>query len=145
MSQNIVTEALTKSATFEVVESSGTEFQLRLIGRITQKQLIYKWLSVLKQLDLAAGAASWTADLSKKYNVRGDRLFYAWRLIFQSEDNIENHYKDIARVIRQAPQPVSREVTEIALPGASANRNMPKRGKGAQNPLRAVVGPAAKR
>jgi len=140
MTEATIYDALKSKAGYEVVRSGCTADQLRVVGRVSPAQTA-NWLEVVRELLAAAQAAPWDVDVSKHYFcVAGTELRYAWRLIFQAEA-IEQYFEAIAAAA-MATQPVSVPQTEIPL-HATANRNQPVRGKGAQPIGKAVVGPAA--
>jgi hypothetical protein len=88
----------------------------------------------------------WKVDISRHYFNRvlqsGPKMFYAWRLIFQA-DRMSDHLDDILGVIRSAPAPAQVELQEYPLPGAGANRNEFRNGRGAGSVDRVPLGPMA--
>ena len=127
---------------FEVVNSTQTPNQIRLIGRIGKDRLS-TWLVVVQHLCKQSGGKTWAADVSKYYFLRADdRLQYGWRIILQGED-IASRLEEIIRVLTTTP-PHRTVVDELPLMGASASRNaLSPGGKGAQGVNRPVVGAAA--
>jgi hypothetical protein len=135
----IITQALNHKAGFEVVTSTPSNDQLRLVGRIPTNN-IGTWLAVLERLLIYAEKAAWNVDLSKQYFMRGTKLLYGWRLIFQAE-GVAQYAEGIAAIISQVPA-VQRQLDEVKLYGG-VDRTKLHEGKGAQPMFKAVVGPAA--
>ena len=133
--------ALGSRAGFETVSETATDQQLRVIGRVSQ-QGMPNWLIVIQQLLLNQEDAPWNVDISKQYFLRGGKVLYGWRLIFQGEE-LESYLDQIIEIVHGSPH-AKRTVDEVPLVGCSPDRNVPKRGKGAQGVLGAVVGPAAR-
>lgn len=131
---------LNQRAGFEVVNQTVTDNQIRVIHRVA-KGGMPNWLMVMDCLIEASESAPWNIDLSKQYFRRASRLIYGWRFILQA-DNIVEHLPDVIAAIQRAPR-ARQIVDEQPLAGASTNRNSLTRGKGAQNPLQARVGPAS--
>lgn len=133
---------------FEVVDAQEQPRQLRLMGRVASDVNIGRnWLLVVhKMLSSSANEANaWKVDASKQYLLHGNRVLYAWRLIFQGE-RLAASYGDIVASITTAPKSNRVEVTEFALPGMRANRNMGGPGKGSAGPIGTIrVGAEAKR
>lgn len=125
---------------FEVVNKSAKDTQIRLMGRVP-KQSMAGWLIIVQRLLLASGAG-WSADISKQYFLRNERVVFGWRVIFQGPE-LETHITAIEQVITNAPR-ARAVVDEVPLVGARASRNEPgNTGKGAQGILKAAVGPMA--
>ena len=131
---------LNQRSGFEVVNETVTDNQVRLIHRVS-KGGMPNWLMVMDCLIDAAEASAWNIDLSKQYFKRNGRLIYGWRFILQAEGVLE-HVPSVIAAVKGAPR-ARQTVEEQPLAGASANRNSLRRGKGAQNPLKARVGPAS--
>lgn len=127
---------------FEAVNQVTGDNQIRMLGRVPN-EMMKAWLVVIHQLLTLSNKSAWSADISKQYFLRGDRVLFAWRVIFQGE-KIQEHLPAIAEVVTNSPRPRN-TVEEQPLVGVSANRNSPKSGKGAQGVLNAVVGPMAVR
>jgi hypothetical protein len=125
---------------FEAVNHTLTDNQVRISARVA-KEGMPNWLLVMDALIDANETAEWNADLSKQYFKRNGRLIYCWRIIFQGA-GISQQLPAITSAIQKAPR-AARIVDEQPLAGASASRNTLRRGKGAQNPLSARVGPAS--
>ena len=109
--------ALTRKSGFQVVQENETPRQLRIMGR----SHVDRWpffLPVIYTLLLQSSKAEipWTCDISKQYIINKDRVLYAWRMIFQSE-NLSSYYGDIAAAITSSPSPSRVEITEQLLPG----------------------------
>lgn len=134
-------DALEKKVGFGVVNVSLTTGQLRIMGRVRQNS-VPTWLLMMERLLVQGASAGWNVDLSKQYLMRGQKLLYGWRVIFQA-DNIVEHLKDITVVVSSVPI-VRRQLDEVPL-HASPNRNALRMGKGAQPTGKAVVGPMALR
>ncbi len=138
-----VMHALAARAGFETVNKQHGPTQLRLIGRV-QRAAVGGWLLVVHRLLQSSGTKGWTADISKQYFLRDNKLVFGWRFILQGE-NIPQHYPAVVQLIASSPR-ARAVVEEQALPGASSGRNAPSlqsRGKGAQSSLNASVGPFA--
>jgi len=126
MMVKVIIEALRNVGGFEVVERTESEYQLRLAGRLMRGHSIDKWLMVIRQLLSACLDSDWKVDISKHYILKSNRVFYSWRLIFQSSQvELQGHYPSINQTIVTTPTPAVRELDEIALPGASSRRNEP--------------------
>ncbi len=117
---------------FEVVETSGADVakgRLRLVGRVPAERRD-AWVLLIHALLIASRADAWSVDVSRMYFVRdtpgGPKLFYTWRLIFQSEGNLLAHVPAICQVIARAPRPTPPPVDEVDLPGAPPERNSRK-------------------
>lgn len=133
-------KSLNRKAGLETVSNSSTPNQIRLIGRVPT-QGISTWLSIMERLLIRSESTKWKVDLSKQYFIRGGKLMYGWRIIFQSPEPIEEHLADIEGIISNTPAPIG-ESDEFHLYG-NVNRTVLKRGKGAQGVLNPVVGPMA--
>ena len=125
---------------FEVVNETVTDSQVRVIHRVG-KNGMPNWLMIMDALIDAAEAAPWNLDLSKQYFKRNGILIYGWRFILQAP-SVLDHVPSLIAVVKQAPR-ARQTIDEQPLAGASASRNSLKRGKGAQNPLKARVGPSS--
>lgn len=125
---------------FDVVNQSVTTNQIRILGRVP-KDMMNAWLVIIHHMLSHSEAASWSVDISKQYFLRNGRVLFGWRVIFQGEQ-IEQHLPMICEAISNTPRPKV-IIEEQRLHGASANRNSPRGGKGAQGVLTAVVGPMA--
>lgn len=134
--------ALHQKVGFEVVRADVTDRQLRILGRIPEKGRMPTWLETMQRLLARGHSARWDVDISKQYFLRGEKLLFGWRVILQAE-GLASCLPDIVSTVASAPQ-VSRQLEEAPL-HASPNRNVVKRGKGAQPIDRAVVGPMALR
>lgn len=120
--------------TFECVSVTPEKNKVRLLGRVRPTQNTGMLLRVIQRLLLAAESSEWNMDASKQYFMRGGRLTYGWRFIFQGE-NIETHLSSIITIINNTDK-VVQQLTEVRLHGASPNRNMPTAGgKGARPTL----------
>lgn len=124
---------------FERVGESGNDSQMRLIGRVREGSMP-NWLVLIQRLLLRAEQAEWNVDISKQYFLRGEKVLYCWRLIFQA-DGLHEHLSDISNTIHNSPG-AKTEVTEVPL-HHSKGRNRLVRGKGAQPADKSLVGPMA--
>lgn len=122
-----------------ITEHIGTN-QLRLFGRVRPPSMP-GWLSAARDLLLAAPQSAWTVDLSRQYFLRGEKLFFGWRVIVQGQD-VQQHLNQVSQVVNNV-QVAVRQLDEVAL-HAPPNRNALRNGRGAQETLKAVVGPMAK-
>lgn len=132
-----IAAALKKKSGFDLVSHHPAANQLRMVGRVPSDAMnvnIHNWLSVVHHLLVGQEAAPWKADVSKQYFLKGakgsQKVIYGWRLILQGED-ITSHYEDILRTILDSKPTSAGELTEYPLPGATADRNTGKNGKGA--------------
>lgn len=132
-------------AGFTVVDEQVGTNQIRLVGRVPPNASQY-WVLIVHHMLVQMAQRPWKVDISKHYFIRdmesGPRMFYAWRLIFQA-DLVADHLEDISGVVRSSPQPARVELQEYPLPGAGANRNEHKNGKGAGNVDKVLLGPMA--
>ena len=146
-SPDIIIAALRKRAGYEAVSQNETATQLRFLGRLLPDrggQGADNWKTLMHFLNAAMKERTWTVDISKYFFNKEETglLVFAWRIIFQGE-NLAQHYTDIANVIAKAPN-AARELTEMPLAGATADRNSTaggKRGAGAFGKV--LVGPMA--
>lgn len=123
--------ALHKKSSFEVIEHSEADNQLRVMGRQPRDQMntnLANWLLVVRQVLQQSAKLPWSVDVSKQYFLRGDNVIYGWRLIFQGE-GIKEHYESILQTVLGAPFTSRGELTEFPLPGAPPDRNVPEGGK----------------
>ena len=135
--------ALRMRGGFETVNQHLAPGQFRLSGRV-RKPAMDGWLLVMDYLIMKEEEAAWSVDISKKYLRSGGKLMFAWRFILQAED-VAQYLSPLATLIMKAPR-ARVYVDEQALPGVGGNRNAPSggnRGKGAQDSLKAIVGPMA--
>ena len=77
-----IVATLLECAGFEVVSHSGRETQARLLGRVP-RPMVPGWLIIVRHLLMQSGSQGWTVDISKQYFLRGGKVMYGWRLIFQ--------------------------------------------------------------
>jgi len=139
---------LGRKAGFELVEQTSTPGQLRLLGRIPLDRAsvnMNNWLIVIRQLLSRSAEAEtlWKTDVSKHYFLLNGKVVYAWRVIFQA-DSVEAQLADIIRTITEAPPSSRSELTEMALPGVTADRNSTVGGRrGAGLVDRVPIGPMA--
>lgn len=109
--------ALMQKCGFEVLEEQEGAKQLRIMGR-SQRERWPFFLPVIHRLLKTSKAAGnpWTCDISKMYLENNDKVFYTWRIIFQSAD-VKAQYANIVGAIRSAPQPARVELDRQLLPG----------------------------
>lgn len=128
MAANDLQTALLSAVGFETKTDTVTDRQIRLLGRV-QAEGMATWLVLLESLLRVSGDSKlWTFDVSKQYFLRGNKLLYGWRLIFQGE-SLSQVMPEILALVRSA-KPVQ-SLVDIPL-HASPNRNALKNGKGAQ-------------
>jgi hypothetical protein len=126
---------------FETVNNTGTNTQLRILGRVP-KDAMNGWLIVVQRFLAASEKADWTVDVSKQYFLKNEKVVFGWRLIFQG-DTVWDQIDELGKIVTNAPRPRA-VVDEQPLSGANPNRNVPSAtGKGAQGVLKAAVGPVA--
>jgi hypothetical protein len=142
MDQEQLYAALSKRAGFEVVNTTGSQTQLRVLGRVQGSENTARWLLVVERLLVKAAGAPWSIDISKQYFLRGEKLLYGWRVILQAPD-LAPHFDAIVAAVNSTPARVAVVSDEVPL-NASPNRNALRNGKGAQGVLTAVVGPGAR-
>lgn len=128
-----VKKALEQRGVFEVINCTPADTKLRFTGRVRAAGAEY-WKLITHSLLRRARAAEWSVDISRFYFLQdtsdGDKMFYAWRLIFQG--NIAEVEDDIVNTINLSPVPATAQLNEIKLGGnRGANRNQGPRGKGA--------------
>lgn len=121
-------QALRVSGAFETLESTPMPNQLRLLGRVHNDSM-GDWLECMTHIYLGMVPQNWKVDISKLYLIRNGKLAFVWRMVFRA-DNLEAEMQSILTTISSLNRPRG-EVTEIRLPGATANRNAYKNGKGA--------------
>lgn len=110
---------------FDIVDLQPRTQQLRVVGRVPEdKGMTDTWFFTVHGLLSRAAHAPWNVDVSKAYSLRDTdkKLLYVWRLIFQADNPIASHYRDIAQALRNAPRASRAEVTSFPLPGAHPNR-----------------------
>lgn len=142
MDQEQLFTVLAKKAGFEVVNATGNQAQLRVLGRVQGSENTARWLLVVERLLMKAVGAPWNIDISKQYFLRGEKLLYGWRVILQSPD-LTPHFSTIVSTVNSTPSRVAVVSDEIPL-NANPNRNALRNGKGAQGVLTAIVGPSAR-
>lgn len=134
-------------AGFEVVDASSTDAQVRLVGRVPANAGS-QWVLIVHRLLEMSRKSPWKVDISRNYFLRdlssGPKLFYAWRLIFQSPA-VESHLTEIISVISNSPRPSKVELQEFPLAGVSSRRNELRNGRGAGLVDRTPIGPMALR
>lgn len=128
-----IVSALSEKTGFDVVEKTDSSSQLRLLGRVAQASMP-AWLELMEKVLGVADGAQWKADVSKVYLLKGGKLVYAWRVIFQSSD-IENHHGAILNAIRGTTEAPG-ELLEVPLFGYSSTRFMdPDKSRRGARPL----------
>ena len=131
--------ALNKKVGFEVVTHKIADNQIRLVGR-SPSQTTGTWLRVIQNLLVYGDSAPWSVDVSKQYFMRGQKLMYGWRLIFQGE-GVSQYLQHIIQVVNSTPE-VQQQLMEVPL-HTGRDRNSLRNGKGAQSVIGARVGPLA--
>lgn len=138
--------ALRQKAGFELVAHEEAPNRLRLAGRIREGQTnlnTKNWLLVMDRLLRVSKKSNWSVDLSKHYILPAEKMLYEWRIIFQGEKLVDQ-YPQILQAIKSAAVAARGEVQEIALTGASSDRNALGGGRrGAGLTDRTAVGPLA--
>lgn len=114
-----VATSLTKVG-LETLDVEEKPNQLRLICRLN-RNFGEHWKLAMYQLLTKEQTAPWKVDISKKYFLRGNQVFYGWRLLFQVEE-VSKHYDAIIRMIQSTPPPSNIHVEEGPLVGSAANR-----------------------
>jgi hypothetical protein len=133
--------ALATRAGFETIEEQVGDARIRFFGRV-RPQNMPTWLAVMRDILIASSQSQWTADLSRQYFLRGDKVFFGWRIIIQGPE-VQQHLNHVSQVVSATKTPASQQLDEVSL-HAPPNRNALRNGKGAQSSLTAVVGPMAK-
>lgn len=116
---------------FELLTHDVKPSRIQLFGRV-RNQHVQHWLAVARGLLIASRDASgWSVDVSRQYFLRGDKMFFGWRVIFQGP-NIAEYMPSICEVVKMTPGPVQayQEDEEIPL-NVKPNRNQLRNGKGA--------------
>lgn len=117
-----VVTLLKKKVGFDVKDSSESATQLRLLGSVPQtKKESTDWILIVHQLLTKMDGAQWSCDISKQYFIRAGKVWWGWRLIFQS-DTLSECYQNILEVISSTLPAGRVELTSIPLPGATAAR-----------------------
>lgn len=131
---NIVS-ALTEKTGFDLVEKTDSASQLRLLGRVAQSAMP-SWLELMEKILGLSDGAAWKADVSKVYLLKGGKLVYAWRLIFQAPD-IESQHVSILNAIKGTAAVAPGELLEeVPLFGYSSTRFMdPDKSRRGARPL----------
>ena len=113
--------AVLASKGIEILEAEELPNKLRLIGRL-HKNFGDQWKLVMHRLLVAEAGSTWKVDISKKYFLKSNKVFYGWRLIFQAE-SLSQHYDAIAKVIKSTPMPSRVIINEVPLVGTSSKRD----------------------
>jgi len=135
-----VSKALRIRGGFELVTEHNDRNQLRLMGRVP-RAAVGGWLLIVRHLLLASDV--WSVDVSKQYFIKGGKLVFGWRVLFQFPESFL--YDPIVSAINSAPK-ARIILEEQPLMGARSDRNVPNsqnNGRGAQSSLNATIGPAA--
>lgn len=113
---------LKKRVGFDVKDASESPTQLRLLGSVPlSKKESADWILVVHQLLTKMDGSTWTCDISKQYFLRAVKVWWGWRLIFQGT-NLSDSYAAILAAVDETPPASKVELTQIALPGATAAR-----------------------
>ena len=139
--QETLKRVLAARAGFETIEEQVGDNRVRFFGRVRPHNMP-AWLAVMRTILIASGQSPWTADLSRQYFLRGDKVFFGWRIIIQGT-GVQQYLGHVCQVLNSAQMPAARQLEEVPL-HAPPNRNALRNGKGAQGTLSAVVGPMAK-
>ena len=133
MTKTSIYSALAARAGFSTINDTETETQLRVLGRCPPERFNFLVLVIHALLKASNNPEKpWTCDVSKKYMVSNDRVFYAWRIVFQGA-NLSAQYADIVNAINAAPRPARIELDSQLLPGAQPGvmrGGVNERGKG---------------
>lgn len=132
---------LASKAGFEAIDEQVTDSRVRFFGRV-RPQNMPLWLAVMRSILIASEKSQWKADLSRQYFLRGDKVFFGWRIIIQAP-TVQQHLDQVSQVISTTQRSGVQQQDEVAL-HAPPNRNALRNGRGAQSSLSAVVGPMAK-
>lgn len=136
----ILQAALQQRVGFEAIQQETKPNQVRYFGRVRPSHMP-TWLAAMRDLLQVAEKAPWSIDLSRQYFLRGDKLFFGWRIIIQGPE-LHQYLPQVVDVIQRV-QIVTRQVDEVPL-YARPDRNALRNGRGAQPTEKAVVGPLAK-
>lgn len=126
---------------FEAVNQSVATGQIRFMGRVADTA-VADWLVAVHRMLQAEKTHDWGIDISRKYFLRNDKLFYGWRVIFKAE-NLPDALAELITVADQAPKAVTTVEEGLLVGSGSHRRGINARGRGAQNPLTAVTGATA--
>lgn len=115
-------QSLLKGRGYTTKDVAVTKTQIRLLGSVPEQGAEAASYSVLRShLLLNFPLTDWTADISRWYFARNGKVWFAHRIILQS-DSIETAYPSILKMIREAPLASRVEVLQVPLPGATAAR-----------------------
>ena len=123
---------LASRAGFEMITNQASATQVKLFGRV-QNPNVQRWLATVSSLLIASRTAEgWSVDVSRQYFLRGDKLFFGWRLILQGSD-IQSSVPQVSLVVQETPVPQAAvsETQEIKL-NVAPNRNAMRNGRGVQ-------------
>lgn len=112
-----VCAALTRKSGFEVISGKELPNQLRVMGRCHPDRWNFFLPVVHNLLTFSEDPnVGWTVDISKPYLLREGRVLFAWRLIFQAPQVLEQ-YGSIVDAIGGSAGPTRVELTSQLLPG----------------------------
>ena len=140
-----------QKARFEAVDLQESAGQIRILGRLHSDGTtsnISNWLLVQRHMRQRSSVEGcpWKVDVSKYYFEKGDKTVYAWRVVLQAPGiDVRTCLADVIQAAKGAQVVSHGTVEEVPLLGASKNRNMPVRGKGAGSvneapPIASLVG-----
>jgi len=72
--QETLKRVLAARAGFETIEEQVGDNRVRFFGRVRPHNMP-AWLAVMRTILIASGQSPWTADLSRQYFLRGDKVF----------------------------------------------------------------------
>jgi hypothetical protein len=118
----------------EILDVQVQPGQIRILARQPQARIGDFVMVTHHLLTKMNEQEDWKIDISKPYFLKGGRVVQAVRFIIQTTDPVL-HIQDVANVVQDAPCSNHVEVNEMVLPGAGAERNSGKNGKGAVGSL----------
>ena len=125
MDISAVVAALREKVGFDCVRSSLDGTNARLIGRIPQDRMPDQ-LALLEHLFALSSGYPWSVDVSKIYFLADGRVVYAWRFIFETQEDVMPYAKiiNVIETSRRPSQPAGGgPLKEVPLPGGSPHRH----------------------
>jgi hypothetical protein len=127
---------LHQRAGFEAVNQTVDVTRVQVLGRVLDKgENARNWRAIkLAMLRASRASSTWKLDLSRSHFLLDDDERWAWRLIFSGE-GIESQLPAVIESVIVAltpppvPKPPAQELTEMPLPGVTADRNNPQGGR----------------
>ena len=101
-----IKKAFEDRGVLEIINWNPSEKQLRVTGRVSPKDA-GAWKATMQLLLDRDEGDGWRVDISRFYFLRNDKLFYAWRVIFQGD--IKSNEKVIASILRKKYKPTFTE------------------------------------